>query len=45
MFLEDLVGDAMPEVAAAFTLLHHLVGVLWMGPEDAVKHADTLTVS
>lgn len=43
MFLEDFVGDAMPEVVAAFTLLHHIVGILRMGPEDAVRHADTLT--
>ncbi len=43
VFLDVVLGDAMPEVFAAFTPLHHIVGILRMGPEDAVRHADTLT--
>ena len=42
MLLEDFAGDAMPEVAAAFTLLHQIAGILRMGPGDAVKHADAI---
>ena len=43
LFVEKFVADIVPEHFAAFTLLHHIVGILRMGPEDAMRHTGTLT--
>lgn len=42
MFLEKFVADVLPDVFAAFTDLHHIMGIFRMGSEDSMKHIDTL---
>ena len=44
LFLESFVGGNLGEHFEAFQKLWHIVGLLRMGAEDAVQHADTLLV-
>ena len=44
LFLENFVGGNLGEHFEAFQKLWHIVGLLRMGAEDAVQHADTLLV-
>jgi hypothetical protein len=42
LFLEVFVADAMPDVFAAFTKLHHIVGLLRLGAESSMVHIETI---
>jgi len=42
MFLEMFVATSMPEHLKAFTYLHHMVGLLRLGPEKAMLPIDSL---
>ena len=43
MFLEKFsLEELVPEHVDAFNQLYHIVGILRMGPEDAMKHTKTL---
>lgn len=44
MFLEKFVAGLVPEHVNAFEKLYHIVGILRMGPEDAMQHIDTLQI-
>ena len=44
LFLESFVDGNLGEHFEAFQKLWHIVGLLRMGAEDAVQHADTLLV-
>ena len=43
MFLEVFIAPRISEHIEAFTLLHHIVGLLRLGPETAMQHTTTLT--
>ena len=42
LFMKLFVKDRIPEHFAAFETLYHIIGLLRMGAEDAVRHANTL---
>ena len=44
MFLDKFVKDLVPDHFECFEKLYHIVGILRMGAEDAVRPADTLRV-
>ena len=42
LFLEKFVADSIPEHFEAFKILHLIIGILRMGPQDAMQHVETL---
>jgi hypothetical protein len=41
-FVDTFVAALIPEEFEAFTKLQHIIAILSMGPEDAMRHIDTL---
>ena len=44
MFLEKFVKECLPDHFDAFQMLYHIVGILRMGAEDAMRHVETLKI-
>lgn len=42
LFMERYVASLIPDHFAAFQKLHHILGILRLGPETAMKHTETL---
>ena len=42
LFVDVFAAALIPEEFEAFTKLHHIIGILQMGPEDAMCHVGTL---
>jgi hypothetical protein len=41
-FVDIFAANIIPDEFRAFTKLHHIIGILRMGPEDAMPHVETL---
>ena len=44
LFLEQFASSIIPEHVDAFRTLYHIIGILRMGPEDAMRHTETLRI-